>query len=150
MHNFTLTPRPACFKAFRNVASWSLTLDDIYSVKFKRVPEMPVHYIYLTIAVLAETIGTTALQASQQFTRIVPSAIVIIGYAVSFYFMALTLKVMPVGIVYAIWSGLGILLIAAIGFVVFGQRLDWPAVAGLMLIILGIMVIHLFSKTSGH
>lgn len=111
---------------------------------------MPVHYIYLTIAVLAETIGTTALQASQQFTRIVPSAIVVIGYAVSFYFMALTLKVMPVGIVYAIWSGLGILLIAAIGFVVFGQRLDWPAVAGLMLIILGIMVIHLFSKTAGH
>ncbi len=108
------------------------------------------HYVYLFIAVLAETIGTTALQASQQFTKLGPSVIVVLAYGAAFYFMALTLKFMPVGIVYAIWSGLGIVLIAGIGFVIFGQKLDWPAVAGLALIISGILVINLFSKALTH
>ena len=111
---------------------------------------MPQAYLYLLLAVLAETIGTTALQASQQFTRFWPSVIVIVGYAFAFYLLAMTLKVMPVGIVYAIWSGLGIFLIALIGFVVFGQRLDWPAILGLAMILAGILIIHLFSKTAGH
>lgn len=111
---------------------------------------MPVHYIYLIIAVAAETIGTTALQASQQFSRLGPSLIVLVAYGFSFYMMGLTLKFMPVGIVYAIWSGLGILLIAVIAYLVFGQRLDLPAVIGMGLIMTGIVVIHLFSKTSGH
>lgn len=111
---------------------------------------MPVHYVYLIIAVVAETIGTSALQASQQFTRLVPSLIVLFAYAFSFYMMGLTLRFMPVGIVYAIWSGLGIVMIAAIGFVVFGQRLDLPAVLGMGLIIVGIVIIHLFSKSSTH
>ena len=74
---------------------------------------MPLHYLYLVVAIAAETIGTTALQASAQFTRLWPSVLVVVAYGLSFYFMALTLKVMPVGIVYAIWSGLGIVLIAA-------------------------------------
>ncbi len=108
------------------------------------------HYIHLVIAIICETIGTTALQASQQFTRLGPSIIVVVGYGAAFYFMALALKVMPVGIVYAIWSGLGIVLIAAIGFVIFGQRLDLPALLGLALIILGILVIHLFSSSTQH
>ena len=77
---------------------------------------MPVHYIYLFVAVVAETIGTTALQASAQFSRFWPSVIVVIAYALSFYLMAVTLKYMPVGIVYAIWSGLGIVSIALIAF----------------------------------
>ncbi|MFW8593073.1 DMT family transporter [Cribrihabitans neustonicus] len=111
---------------------------------------MPVHYVYLIIAVAAETIGTTALQASQQFSRLGPSLLVLVAYGFSFYMMGLTLKFMPVGVVYAIWSGLGILLIAVIAFVVFGQRLDWPAVLGMVLIMTGIIIIHLFSKTSGH
>lgn len=111
---------------------------------------MPKAYLMLLLAVTAETIGTTALQASQQFTRLWPSIIVVVGYGFAFYFMALTLRFMPVGIVYAIWSGLGILLIAAIGYIVFGQRLDWPAIAGLGMIISGILVIHLFSNTAGH
>lgn len=111
---------------------------------------MPLHYLYLVVAIAAETIGTTALQASAQFTRLWPSVLVVVAYGLSFYFMALTLKVMPVGIVYAIWSGLGIVLIAAIGFVIFGQRLDWPAVLGLVLIITGILVIHLFSSSASH
>jgi small multidrug resistance pump len=111
---------------------------------------MPIQYIYLLTAVICETIATTAMQASQQFTKLVPSLIVVIGYAVSFYLMALTLKYMPVGIVYAIWSGLGILFIAAIGYMAFGQKLDLPAMLGLVLIITGILIIHLFSKTAGH
>lgn len=111
---------------------------------------MPVHYIYLIIAVAAETIGTTALQASQQFSKLGPTLIVLVAYGFSFYMLGLTLKFMPVGIVYAIWSGLGILLIAVIAYLVFGQRLDLPAVIGMGLIMTGIVVIHLFSKTSGH
>ncbi|WP_146345514.1 DMT family transporter [Phaeobacter marinintestinus] len=111
---------------------------------------MPVHYIHLMIAVFAETIGTSALQASQQFTRFWPSVLVVCAYGISFYFMGLTLRVMPVGIVYAIWSGLGIMFIAAIGYVIFRQSLDLAAIIGLALIIAGILVIHLFSKSSGH
>lgn len=115
-----------------------------------KVPLVPKTYLILLLAVVAETIGTTALQASQQFTRLWPSVLVVLGYGCAFYLMALTLKVMPVGIVYAIWSGLGIFLIALIGFLVFGQRLDWPAILGLTLILAGILIIHLFSETAGH
>ncbi|WP_273486282.1 SMR family transporter [Lentibacter algarum] len=107
-------------------------------------------YLYLAIAVAFETIGTSAMQASQQFTRLWPSVLVIVGYAISFYFMALTLRFMPVGIVYALWSGLGIILIALIGYAVFGQKLDLPAIAGLGLIIAGIVVIQLFSNATAH
>lgn len=109
---------------------------------------MPMHYLYLLVAVLAETIGTTALQASQQFSRFWPSVIVVFAYGISFYLLALTLRFMPVGIVYALWSGLGIILIALIGFAVFGQRLDLPAVLGLGMIIAGIFVIHMFSTAT--
>ncbi len=108
------------------------------------------HYIYLLLAVAAETIGTSALQASQQFTRLWPSVLVVVAYAISFYLLSMTLKVMPVGVVYALWSGLGIIFIALIGFWVFGQRLDWPAVFGLLLIIAGIVVIQMFSKSVTH
>jgi small multidrug resistance pump len=111
---------------------------------------VPLHYIYLFVAVLFETIGTSALQASQQFTRLGPSILVIATYALSFYLLSMALRAMPVGVVYAIWSGLGIVLIAVIGYVVFGQRLDLPAVLGLALILSGILVIHLFSKTAPH
>lgn len=109
---------------------------------------MPLHYFHLLIAIVAETIGTSALQASQQFTRFWPSVLVVVAYGASFYFMALALKVMPVGIVYAIWSGLGIVLIAIIGWVLFGQKLDTAGVIGLGLITAGIVVIQLFSNTS--
>ncbi|SLN42599.1 Multidrug transporter EmrE [Aquimixticola soesokkakensis] len=110
---------------------------------------MPKAYLFLVIAIAAETIGTTALTASQQFTRPLPTVILIVSYALAFYLLSLTLRTMPVGIVYAIWSGLGIALIAAIGYVVFGQKLDLPAVIGMAMILGGILVIHLFSDT-GH
>lgn len=111
---------------------------------------MPLHYIYLFAAVVAETIGTTALQASAQFTRLWPSVTVIVGYGISFYLLSLTLRFMPVGVMYAIWSGLGIVLIAIIGWLVFAQRLDWPAVIGMGLIVGGIVIIQVFSATATH
>ena len=107
-------------------------------------------YLALIIAIAAETIGTSALNASQQFTRAWPSVLTVVAYAASFWFMAVALKTMPVGIVYAIWSGLGIVFIAAIGFAVFGQRLDLPAITGIALILAGIVVIQLFSNTTTH
>ena len=111
---------------------------------------MPPHYVYLICAVVAETIGTSALQASQQFTRLWPSLLVLIAYAISFYLLSLTLKYMPVGIMYAIWSGLGIVFIALIGWLVFSQRLDLPAVLGMGLIVCGIVIIQVFSNTAHH
>lgn len=107
-------------------------------------------YLYLVLAIAAETVGTMGLQASQQFTRIGPSVLAVISYAVAFYFLGLTLKFMPVGVVYAFWSGIGIVLIATMGYLVFGQRLDLPALFGIALIVAGILVINLFSETAHH
>ena len=111
---------------------------------------MPTHYVALIAAIVAETIGTSALQASHQFTRLAPSVVVVVAYALSFYLLAIALKVMPVGVVYAIWSGLGIVLIAIAGLVIFGQKLDLAAVLGLGLIIAGVVVLHLFSNSTTH
>ncbi len=107
-------------------------------------------YLALVLAIAFETIGTSALNAAQQFTRLWPSILVLVSYGASFWFMSLALRTMPVGIVYAIWSGLGIVFIAAIGYAVFGQRLDLPALIGLGLILAGIVIIHLFSATTTH
>ncbi|MBT2131980.1 SMR family transporter [Aliiroseovarius lamellibrachiae] len=107
-------------------------------------------YLVLIFAVIAETIGTSALQASQQFTRFWPSVTVVIAYGISFALLAWVLKFMPVGIAYALWSGLGIVMIAAIGYAFFGQKLDLAAVLGLALIVAGIAVINLFSASSTH
>ena len=107
-------------------------------------------YLILALAVLAETIGTTALQASQQFTRPGPAMIVVLAYGLAFYLLAVALKSFPVGIAYAIWSGLGIVTIACIGWLIFGQRLDLPAILGMALILAGILVINLFSGSAHH
>lgn len=107
-------------------------------------------YLILALAVLAETIGTTALQASQQFTRLVPSLVTVTAYAAAFYLLGWALKFFPVGVAYAMWSGLGIVFIALIGFAVFGQKLDWPAVLGMAMILGGILVIHVFSSSTPH
>ncbi|PZX18457.1 small multidrug resistance pump [Palleronia aestuarii] len=107
-------------------------------------------YVYLVLAVLAETVGTSALQLSQQFTRPLPSLVVVLAYAISFYLLSHALASMPVGVVYALWSGLGICFIAVIGFFAFGQVLDTAAIIGLLLIIAGIATLHLFSDTTPH
>lgn len=105
--------------------------------------------VILAIAICAEVMGTTALKASEGFSRLWPSVLVVLGYATSFYCLSLTLKTLPVGIVYAIWSGVGIILVALLGWVIYGQKLDLPAIFGMGLIIAGVMVINLLSKATG-
>ena len=107
-------------------------------------------YLALGVAIVLEVIGTSALQASQQFTRPVPTAITVVTYLSAFYFLSLALKMIPVGIAYAIWSGVGIVLISCAGLILFKQKLDLPAILGLVLIIAGVLVINLFSQTVSH
>lgn len=108
---------------------------------------MPV-YLCLSIAVIAEVIATSALKASDGFSRPLPSAIVVIGYVIAFYFLSLTLRSMPIGVAYGIWSAAGIVLISAVGWQYFGQKLDIPALAGLALMVAGVLVVTLLSKTA--
>ena len=101
-------------------------------------------------SIVAEVIATSALKSSEEFTRLWPSVIVVVGYAVAFYFLSLVLKTIPVGIAYAIWAGLGIVLIALIGAVVFKQIPDLPAIIGMGLIVAGLVVINVFSNMVAH
>ncbi|AOX16714.1 quaternary ammonium compound resistance protein [Kozakia baliensis NRIC 0488] len=107
-------------------------------------------YLFLGIAIVAEVIATSLLKASDGFTRLLPGALTILFYGIAFYCLSVTLKVLPTGIVYAIWSGIGIVLISVISWVLFKQSLDFPAIFGLSLIIAGVMVVNLFSKSVGH
>lgn len=107
-------------------------------------------YLYLGVAIVFEVIGTSALQASETLTRLVPSLVMVVTYAASFLFLALTLRTIPVGIAYALWSGIGIVLIAAVGWLWFKQPLDLPALIGLGLIIGGVVVVNGFSQTLPH
>ncbi|GAA4114604.1 DMT family transporter [Aminobacter aganoensis] len=107
-------------------------------------------YIYLIIAVAFEVVATSALKETNGFTRLLPSLVTVAGYAAAFYFLSLVLKVMPVGIVYAMWSGAGIVFITAIAWVWFRQSLDLPALLGIGLIMAGVIVINLFSKSVAH
>jgi len=107
-------------------------------------------YLYLAIAILAEVIGTSALKASREFTNLIPSLIVVVGYGAAFYFMTLALRSIPLGITYAVWSGIGIVLIAIAGAFLYKEIPDLPAIIGMGLIISGVAVIHVFSKTVEH
>lgn len=106
--------------------------------------------IYLAIAIVGEVIATSFLRASAGFTQLVPSLVVVIGYCVTFYFFSLALQTIPVGIGYAIWSGVGIVLVSIIAFFVYGQTLDLPALIGIGLILAGVLVINVFSQSSAH
>ncbi|WP_415329402.1 DMT family transporter [Chryseobacterium sp. MMS23-Vi53] len=107
-------------------------------------------YIFLILAIILEIIATTFLKKSEQFTKLIPSIITVIGYVATFYFLSLTLRQIPVGIAYAIWSGVGIVFITIIGIVVFKQTPDLPAILGIVLILIGVIVINLFSKMGSH
>ena len=107
-------------------------------------------WLILFIAIVAEVIGTSALKASAGFTRLWPSIVVVAGYATAFYCLSLTLKTIPVGVAYAIWSGAGIVLVSLIAWLVFKQSLDLPAIVGMGLIVAGVLVIQLFSQTQAH
>jgi small multidrug resistance pump len=111
---------------------------------------MKTAYLYLGAAIVAEVIATSLLKTSQGFTRLWPSVATVIGYAISFYCLAQTLGSVPTGVAYAIWSGVGIVLISLIAWWVFGQSLDAPALIGMGLIVAGVVVINLFSKSVAH
>ncbi len=107
-------------------------------------------YLFLAAAIVLEVIATSALKASVQFTRLIPTLIMAAGYLGAFYFLSLTLKTIPVGVSYAIWSGVGIVLISLAGWLFFRQAPDLPAIIGMALIIAGVVVINLFSRTAAH
>ena len=108
------------------------------------------NYLFLAIAIIAEVVATSALKSSQGFTRLMPSLLVVGGYACAFYFLSLTLRTIPVGVAYAIWSGLGIALIAVAAWIFHGQRLDVPAIVGLSFILAGVLIVTLLSKSAAH
>jgi small multidrug resistance pump len=107
-------------------------------------------YVWLAVAIVAEVIGTSALRASEGFTRLMPALLVVAGYGLAFYCLSMTLKTMPVGIVYAIWSGVGIVLITLVAMVLYRQVPDLAAVAGLSLIVAGVVVLNVFSGMQAH
>ncbi len=107
-------------------------------------------WLLLTVAIVSEVIATSALKASEGFTRLVPSCIVVVGYGIAFYFLSLALKSLPVGIAYAAWAGLGIVLVSAVAWIIYGEKLDAWAFVGIGLILSGIMVLNLFSRAGAH
>jgi small multidrug resistance pump len=111
---------------------------------------MAMPYLFLFIAIVSEVVATSALKASNEFTRLVPSLIVVAGYAMAFYFLTLTLRTIPVGVAYAMWSGIGVVLISVAAWVLFKQTLDLPAIIGIGLITSGVIVLNGFSASAGH
>ncbi len=107
-------------------------------------------YIALAIAITGEVVATSALKASNSFTNLIPSIVVVVGYAIATYFLTITLKTVPVGIAYAIWGGLGIVLVTIAGFVLYQQKIDLIGMAGIALIVAGVVILNVFSKTSIH
>lgn len=107
-------------------------------------------YLLLFLAIVAEVVATSALKAAENFTRPIPSLLVVAGYGVAFTCLSMTLKTFPLGVAYAIWSGVGTALVAIVGWLVYKQQLDLPAVVGISLIIIGTIVLNLFSKVAAH
>ena len=107
-------------------------------------------WLILLVAILSETIATTALKASEGFTVLIPSLVVVVGYCLSFYFLSLTLRSIPVGIAYAVWSGVGVALVTLFGFLVYNQKLDLPALLGILLILTGVVVMFSFSDSLSY
>lgn len=111
---------------------------------------MKLTYLYLAVAIVAEVVATSCLKSSDGFSKLLPSVITVLGYAISFTFLSITLRVLPIGVAYAIWSGVGVVLIATVGWLWHGQALDAPALLGLGLIVAGVIVVNLFSNTVSH
>lgn len=107
-------------------------------------------WVYLLLAIVSEVVATSALKSSESFSRLWPSVLTVVGYGVAFYLLSLTLRKMPVGIAYAIWSGVGIVLVSLAAVVLFGQKLDLPALIGMGLIVAGVIVINVCSKSVVH
>lgn len=108
------------------------------------------HWLALGIAIVAEVIATSTMKSTNEFTRFWPSLVVVLGYGTGFYFMAISMRVLPIGIMYAIWAGMGIVLVSIIGWLFYRQTLDLPAIIGIGLIVAGVVVVNVFSKSIGH
>ncbi len=108
------------------------------------------HWLYLSIAILSEVVATSALKAAEGFSRWFPSLLVVTGYGLSFHFLSLTLRTIPLGIAYAIWSGVGVALVSLVGWAIYHQSLDMGALVGIALIVAGVVVLNLFSKAVPH
>lgn len=108
------------------------------------------HWLYLGVAIVSEVVATSALKAAEGFTRPLPSLVVVVGYGIAFYCLSVVLRTLPLGVTYAIWSGVGVALVALVGWLVYGQSLDLAAVIGLTLIVAGVIVLNVFSKTVAH
>lgn len=108
------------------------------------------NWIFLLVAIIAEVVATSALKASDGFTKIIPSLLVVIGYGLAFYCLSLTLRSIPIGVAYAIWSGLGIVLITLVAWWYFDQKLDTPAIIGMSFIVSGVIIMNIFSKAVSH
>lgn len=117
---------------------------------FKQLVIAMKNWLFLLAAIIAEVIGTSALKASEEFTKPIPSVLVLLGYGISFYFLSLTLKAIPVGIAYAVWSGMGIVLISLTAWILFGQKIDGWGLLGMSLILIGVLILNLLSKTTNH
>jgi len=144
----TLTDARWCGVAARaeRVAYVTMTLERSEEIgTLKRM-----NYLWLAIAIVSEVVATSALKASNGFSRLAPSLVVVLGYGTAFYFLSLALRSIPVGVAYAIWSGAGIALVTAVAWILFDQRLDPPALVGLSLIIAGVLILNVFSKSAAH
>lgn len=108
------------------------------------------NFIFLFIAIFLEIIATTTLKASHSFTKLIPTIITLIGYGGAFYFLSLTLRSIPIGIAYALWSGIGIVAVTIAAYFIYQQKLDWPAIIGIAFILIGVLIIQLFSQSSAH
>lgn len=108
------------------------------------------HWIHLAVAIISEVIGTSFLKSTEGFTRLAPSLVVVVAYVASFYFLSLALRTLPIGIAYAVWAGTGVALITLAGFAFFGEKLDTPAVIGILLIVSGVVVINVYSTSVNH
>lgn len=138
-----LTAKTATQACFFRYASSTIPLNTSRRVSMK-------NWLFLAVAIVGEVVATSALKSSEGFTKLVPSVVVVVGYGVAFYFLSLALKSIPVGIAYAVWAGLGIVLVAGIAWLLHGQKLDGWAFVGIGLIVSGVAVLNLLSKTSAH
>lgn len=111
---------------------------------------MSKNWLFLFVVIVSEVVATSSLKASDAFSRFLPSVFVVIGYGISFYCLALTLRVIPMGVVYAVWSGIGIVLVTLVGWLMFSQKLDLPALLGIGLIAAGVVVMNVFSTSLGR
>jgi small multidrug resistance pump len=137
-----------CLSIITVVATWGMILTSQFQRSIRQEPAM--QWLFLSIAIISEVMATSALKSSNGFTQLWPSLVVVAGYAAAFFFLSLTLRTIPVGIAYAIWSGAGIVLITLIAWLVLGQTLDGPAIVGLALIVAGVVVLNIFSKSAIH